>query len=79
MHIVSNVLEKHITIMKPLKNQSFEKRKEKLFVEINILNKVNVSSHFDNPTVLLGICSNCLNNSNCVWMESKKITCEEYN
>lgn len=79
MHIVNNVLEKHITIMKPLKNQSFEKRKEKLFVEINILNKVHVSSHFDNQIVLLGICSNCLNNHNCVWMENKKIACEEYN
>lgn len=65
--------------MEMLKNQSFKKREEKLFVEMNFNDNVSVSSHFDNQIALLGICNNCLNNSNCVWIENKKIVCEEYN
>jgi hypothetical protein len=64
--------------MEILKTQSFEKRKEMLLAEMNFENKITVSSHFENNIMVFGICSNCLNNSNCVWMQTKKIECEEY-
>lgn len=64
--------------MEILKTQSFEKRKDMLLTEMNYEKKVTVSSHFENKIIVVGICSNCLNNSNCVWMQNKKVECEEY-
>ncbi len=66
--------------METIKKQSFEKRKGMLWAETGIASKETVSaSPLNNPVVLSGICSNCLNNGNCVWMENKKTVCEEYN
>ena len=65
--------------MEVLKNTSFEKRKEMLWAEMNFENDETILTHLEKKTKMLGICSNCLNNSNCVWMENKKMECEEYN
>jgi len=64
--------------MEILNNPSFEKGEELLWAEMNFENKVTVSSHLENNKMVFGICINCLNNNNCIWMENKKIECEEY-
>lgn len=65
--------------MEILKNKSVEKKEKILFTATVFENKQTMLSHFENYIVLFGICSNCLNNSNCVWIEKNKIECEEYN
>jgi|GEM_PF-4887815 len=64
--------------MEILNNPSFQKGEDTLWAEMNFENTIKVSSHFENNIMVFGICSNCLNNSNCVWMQTKKIECEEY-
>jgi len=64
--------------MEILKTQSLDERNEMLFPELDYEKKVVVSSHFENETMLLGICSNCLNSNDCVWMQGGKVECEEH-
>ncbi|GGD17628.1 hypothetical protein [Flavobacterium orientale] len=64
--------------MEILNKPSFQKGEEMLWAEMNFENKITMPSHFEKKIMVFGICSNCLNNNNCVWMQNEKIECEEY-
>lgn len=50
-----------------------------LMAETDFEKKVVVPALFYGNAQQLAICINCLNNIDCVWMENKKMHCEEYN
>lgn len=78
IHCLGVERNKFTITMEILNNYSFEKETEMLLEKMSFENNFTVSSYLENNKMEFGICSNCLNNSKCVWMQTKKIECEEY-